>query len=246
MPGEFLLKKILPGVPQFFNTRESYKTIVYNDTIINKTNKTNTMCVPCASMRRKLMTMFLRNDSAVIFTDNTEGLNGIGGEVLIFRSQATFAALDKLGLPVDQFCTPEEMEQKRRGIKFFEAIEGLSPNMKKTITQYIGYIASQAAQMAGEDMKFNVKKMHQGLIDENVEMLDVIKDLKSQIKVQDNTVKSLEEAQTAHRSASKQIEELKSKLADMEKEKTKIQNQLAKTTIANEKLQDKLNHKGKK
>lgn len=181
------------------------------------------------------MSVFLRNNRAASTVDTIDGQG-----IVLFRSHETNAQLRELGLPADEFCTPFELEQIRRGEAFFDAIETLSSDMQASIKQYIGFIATAAAHTGAEDMKFNVKKMHKGLIDENVEMLEVIKDLKSQIKGQDTTVKSLEEAQLAQRSLSKQNEELKARLEQLEKEKTKIQNQLAKTTIANEKLEAQL------
>lgn len=192
------------------------------------------------------MSTFFINKNLVSFTNNAAEMQFNENDFIMFRSQETFAKIMELGLDPSSVLTQSEMEQKQRAEKFFEDIEILSDSMKSSITQYIGYIASCAAQMALDDFHFNVRKANKDLYKEYKTLLDDNKDLKSQIKVQDNNVKALEEAQLAHRSASKQIEELKSKLADMEKEKTKIQNQLAKTTIANEKLQAKLNNKGQK
>lgn len=194
------------------------------------------------------MTTFFINKNLTSFTNvnNIEDIQFNENDFIMFRSQQTLAKIMELGLDPSSVLTQSEMEQKNRAEKFCEDIEILSASMKSSITQYIGYVASCASQMAYDDYYFNVRKTNDALYKEYKTLLEDNKDLKSQIKVQDNTVKALEEAQLAFRSASKQIEELKSKLADMEKEKTKIQNQLAKTTIANEKLQDKLNNKGKK
>ena len=192
------------------------------------------------------MSTFFINKNLVSFTNNAEDMQFNENDFIMFRSQETFAKIMELGLDPSSVLTQSEMEQKQRAEKFFEDIEILSASMKSSITQYIGYIASCASQMALDDFHFNVRKANKDLYKEYKTLLEDNKNLKSQIKVQDNNVKALEEAQLAFRSASKQIEELKSKLEQLEKEKTKIQNQLAKTTIANEKLQDKLNNKGKK
>ena len=193
-----------------------------------------------------MTTFFQSKKNLLSFTNDAADMQDMGEDFILFRSQETYAKIIELGLDPSSVMTQSEMEQKHRAEKFFEDIEILSASMKSSITQYIGYIASCASQMALDDFHFNVRRANKDLYKEYKTLLDDNKDLKSQIKVQDNNVKALEEAQLAFRSASKQIEELKSKLADMEKEKTKIQNQLAKTTIANEKLQDKLNNKGKK